>query len=56
MPKSVQGGVCGWQGAVYTAYGIFVITLIPKFKNIEDADSQGNFPGSWAKSGVGKFG
>ncbi|KAL3147402.1 hypothetical protein ABBQ38_014468 [Trebouxia sp. C0009 RCD-2024] len=44
------------SGTVYTAYGIFVITLIPRFKNIEDADSQGSFPDSWRNSGIGKFG
>ncbi|KAL3162116.1 hypothetical protein ABBQ32_009828 [Trebouxia sp. C0010 RCD-2024] len=44
------------SGTVYTAYGIFVITLIPRFKNIEDADSQGSFPNSWRNSGIGKFG
>ena len=44
------------QGAVYTAYGIFVITLIPRFKRIETADNQGGFPDSWANSDIGKFG
>ena len=44
------------QGCVYTAYGIFVITLIPRFKHIETADNQGGFPDSWANSGIGKFG
>ena len=44
------------QGCVYTAYGIFVITLIPRFKNIENADNQGGFPDSWSHSGIGKFG
>ena len=44
------------QGGVYTAYGIFVITLIPRFKRIETADNQGGFPDSWATSGIGKFG
>lgn len=46
----------GLQGGVYTGYGIFVVTLIPRFKNLEDADSQGGFPNSWANSGIGKFG
>ena len=44
------------QGCVYTAYGIFVITLIPRFKSIESADNQGGFPDSWATSDIGKFG
>ncbi len=44
------------QGCVYTAYGIFVITLIPRFKRIESADNQGGFPDSWATSDIGKFG
>ncbi len=44
------------QGCVYTAYGIFVITLIPRFKRIETADNQGGFPDSWATSDIGKFG
>ena len=44
------------QGGVYTAYGIFVITLIPRFKRIETADNQGGFPDSWATSDIGKFG
>ncbi|DBB00740.1 TPA: hypothetical protein ACH3X1_000673 [Trebouxia sp. C0004] len=44
------------SGCVYTAYGIFVITLIPRFKRIESADNQGGFPDSWATSDIGKFG
>lgn len=46
------------QGAVYTAYGIFVITLIPALKNdrLAAKDNQGGFPDTWASSDIGKFG
>eukprot|EP00891_Asterochloris_glomerata_P000569 jgi/Astpho2/569/Aster-04424 len=44
------------SGGVYTAYAIFVLTLIPKASTHSGTASQGNFPSSWTGSGAGNFG
>lgn len=48
--KSMRGWAC-LQGCVYTAYGAFCISLIPRIKHLDTAAHSGGFPqsiaGSW---------